>query len=76
MTEEGDGAPAGTLALDHENGVLVLRLGGGGRVIPKAIPVLDEEGRLLAVYAAAPAAPGAPPVPLTDHLDVPAPDAP
>ncbi|MFE0041789.1 hypothetical protein [Streptomyces albireticuli] len=57
MAELEDGAAegpeeSGGLLLEHRDGVLVLRLTGGGSVIPKAIPVVDEAGRLLAVYSA------------------------
>ncbi|ARZ66475.1 hypothetical protein M1P56_21220 [Streptomyces sp. HU2014] len=43
---------SGGLLLEQRDGVLVLRLTGGGSVIPKAIPVVDGAGRLLAVYSA------------------------
>ncbi|MFI1971791.1 hypothetical protein BLA24_06925 [Streptomyces cinnamoneus] len=54
--QEDDARPDGALSLEHdEHGVLVLRLGGSGTVIPKSIPVVDGSGKLIAVYAAGPA---------------------
>ncbi|MEU1670654.1 hypothetical protein ABZ752_01300 [Streptomyces roseifaciens] len=53
--------PSGTLELTDRDGVLSLTL-SGGEVIPRNIPVLDESGKLLAVYTAGPPAPPAPPV--------------
>lgn len=85
---EGAAVPeeSGRLLLEHRDGVLVLRLTGGGSVIPKAIPVVDDGGRLLAVYSAGTAvrpAPGGerdpagglapaadPPVPAPDTFEV------
>ncbi|MGK5730091.1 hypothetical protein [Streptomyces sp. URMC 124] len=50
--------PSGTLELADRDGILTLTLSGGG-VIPKVVPVLDESGKLLAVYTAGPPAPPA-----------------
>ncbi|QLE74920.1 hypothetical protein FGW37_27980 [Streptomyces rectiverticillatus] len=48
--------PSGTLELADRDGILSLTL-SGGEVIPKNIPVLDESGKLLAVYTAGPPTP-------------------
>ncbi|MFI9201483.1 hypothetical protein [Streptomyces sp. NPDC053048] len=52
MAEQEGGA--GALSLDHDrDGVLVLRLSGGGDVIPKVIPVVDgETDTVIALYTA------------------------
>ncbi|CAM5338574.1 hypothetical protein [Streptomyces abikoensis] len=63
--EETETPPAadGSLEFTDHDGVLALRLSGGD-VIPGAIPVLDESGKLLAVYTASlPALPPAGPAP-------------
>ncbi|MFF4215140.1 hypothetical protein [Streptomyces nondiastaticus] len=59
-TEETEASAAadGALELTDHDGVLALRLSGGD-VIPRAIPVLDESGKLLAVYTAGPPVPPA-----------------
>ncbi|MGK5547155.1 hypothetical protein ACSNOH_20835 [Streptomyces sp. URMC 127] len=55
---EAPTAPCGSLELTDHDGVLALRLSGGD-VIPAAVPVLDESGKLLAVYTAGPPVPPA-----------------
>ncbi|MCF3103621.1 hypothetical protein IPZ58_18815 [Streptomyces roseoverticillatus] len=59
-TEETQASAAadGSLEFTDHDGVLALRLSGGD-VIPGAIPVLDESGKLLAVYTAGPPVPPA-----------------
>ncbi|MBT2385951.1 hypothetical protein [Streptomyces sp. ISL-11] len=60
MADDEAAAPpeaAGALALEYRDGVLVLKL-TGGHVIPRALPVVDDSGVLLAVYTAGTPAPG------------------